>query len=116
MKTLTLLFGLVFLIDSGEIFAQRMEIPSSVFYYQPAASVFGSEAAWVNPAGLARYSAASLQLIAGLHDDTQARSWGLVTTRDRLAMAYRNVYMPDGDDLKEYLFALGTTLGDGTHV
>lgn len=116
MKYLSVLISLVLLINSGDAHAQRIAIPSQVFYYQPAASVFGAEAAWVNPAGLARYNATSLQFMTGLHDDKQARSWGFVTNRDRLAMAYRNVYNPDGDDLKEYLFAFGMTLGNGTHL
>lgn len=116
VKQFAVLISLVVLIVSGDVCAQRMAVPSSIFYYQPAASVFGAEAAWINPAGLARYSATSVQFIAGLHDDEQARSWGFVSSRDRFAMAYRNVYNPDGADLKEYLFALGMTLGNGSHL
>jgi len=111
-----LLTGLLILAAVTNAPAQRVSIPQSVFYYQPAASVFGSEAAWVNPAGLSRYAASSFQLMSVYEDERLAKSWGFVTNRDRLAMAYRNLHNPDGDDLQEYLFALGMTMGGSTHL
>jgi len=104
------------LVAASEVSAQRISVPQSVFYYQPAASVFGAEAAWVNPAGLSRYGASSIQLMSVYENDHLAKSWGFVTNRDRFAMAYRNLENPDGDDLKEYIFALGMTMGGNTHL
>ena len=110
------LIGIVVVAIGSATSAQRVSKLQSVFYYQPAASVFGSEAAWVNPAGLSRYAASSFQFMSTYDHDKVARSWGFVTNRDRLATAYRSLYNPDGDDFKEYLFALGMTLGSGTHL
>ncbi len=91
---------------------KRIEIPSEVFYYQPAASVFGLEAAWVNPAGLARFEAPGFQLMADYYSGDYGESWGMVTGRDRLAVAYREIHNRMGANFKEHVFAGGVILGE----
>ena len=83
-----------------------------VFYYQPAATVFGAEAAWVNPAALADYKVSSFQLLADYSGDSFAKSWGYVANSERLSTAYRRVKSPVGDDYQEYVFASAMKLGD----
>ncbi len=91
--------------------AERIEIPGGVFYYQPAASVFGSEATWINPAALARYRVAGFQFMADYFDSDYARSWGSVVSREGLAVAYRTLHNPDGDDYKDYIWTTAMPLG-----
>ncbi|MEW5995533.1 MAG: hypothetical protein AB1744_14210, partial [Candidatus Zixiibacteriota bacterium] len=89
----------------------RIPLPDGVFYYKPAASVFGPEAAWINPAILSRYSAAGYQLMTDFTHDASFKSWGAVVNHERLALAYRNLYNPGGEDYKEYVFAVAMSLG-----
>lgn len=96
--------------------SQRLTLPEGVFYFQPASSVFGSEAVWVNPAGLARYKSAGFQLLADYADDSFARSWGWVVSRDRLSTAYRRIEVADGDDYQEWVFAAAMSLGSKLHI
>jgi protease-4 len=96
--------------------AQRLQIPEGVFYFQPASSVFGPEAVWVNPAGLARYKSAGFQILADYADDEFAKSWGWVISRDRLSTAYRRLEVPDGDDYQEWVFAAAMSLGSRVHL
>jgi protease-4 len=85
----------------------RIPIPDDVFYYQPAASVFGSEAIWVNPAALARYKAISLQLMADYNNGNYAKSWGVALSRTQIGLAYRRIYNPNGQNFKEFVYASG---------
>ncbi len=90
---------------------QRIASPDGVFYYQPAASVFGTEAAWVNPAGLGRYTASSFQVIGDYFDGNIVKSWGFVTQAERLTTTFRRVKNPAGDDYSEWIFGAGVPLG-----
>ncbi len=98
-------------IHVSKAHAERVEMPSGVFYYQPAATVFGSEAAWVNPAALARYRILGFQFMADYYDGDYARSWGSVISREALSVAHRTLYNPDGDDYKEYVLAASIPVG-----
>ena len=89
---------------------ERIPVPDGVFYYQPAASVNGSEAAWMNPAVLGTFSLDGIQVMADYFDESFARSWGLLAQHEHLAAAYRRVCNPTGVDYKEYLFASGLSL------
>ena len=95
--------------------AQRVDIPKTLFYYQPAASVFGSEAVWVNPAGLSLYRASDVQIFADYYKGDFAKSWGTVFTRDGFGIAYRKVHVADDTDYKEYIFSGGMKFGSNTH-
>jgi hypothetical protein len=55
--------------------AERVPEPPGVFYYQPASTVFGGEATWVNPAGLGKYKIGSFQFIGDYLDGSYFRSW-----------------------------------------
>jgi hypothetical protein len=86
-------------------------IPDGIFYYKPAANVFGSEAAWINPASLVQYNAFSYQIITDYHDGIYGKSWGVVIERQSLAFAYRYLANPEGSNYREYLLAGSTHLG-----
>lgn len=90
---------------------ERLALPPDVFYYQPAASVFGAEAIWINPAGLGRFDAAGFQIIADYYAGDYVKSWGWALHRDRLSSAYRHVNNPGGADYDEWLWAGGIRLG-----
>ncbi len=90
---------------------KRIRIPEDVFYYQPAASVFGSEAAWINPAGLGRYDIAGFQLMGEYYNGDYAKSWAAAIFRERVTTAYRHLHNPVGDNYDEWLVAMGTGVG-----
>ncbi|MEW6051287.1 MAG: signal peptide peptidase SppA [Candidatus Zixiibacteriota bacterium] len=90
---------------------KRIAQPEGVFYYQPAASVFGSEAVWVNPAGLGRFNSSSMQVMADYFDGDVARSWGWVVQADRLSTAFRYLDDQFGGNFKEWVFAGGMPVG-----
>jgi len=94
----------------------RIMALDGVFYYQPAASVFGAEAAWVNPGALGRYRSSSLLLMADYHEGRYGRSWGTCLSRDGLAVAYRTVYNPSGSDVREWIFSGGVPIGQRVHL
>lgn len=113
-----LLTGLLFTaagIKAGET-DKRIPLPSQVFYYQPAASVLGSEASWVNPAGLGTYKVAGFQLMADYERGDYARSWGATIYHDRLTTAYRYIDNPDGGNFEEFLGAAGFSFGPGVNL
>jgi protease-4 len=90
---------------------RRVPIPDDVYYYQPASTVFGSEAAWVNPAGLAKYDVAGFQFMADYADGQVAKSWGGVAYGDRVVTGLRHIDRPDGGDFDEWLVSAGAGLG-----
>lgn len=92
----------------------RIPIPEGLFYYEPAATVYGAEAAWVNPARLARYKVASFQLMADYFDGSLARSWGYVVGRNQLTVAYRYLDRPGEGVYREWIWGGGFSLPGGT--
>jgi len=102
-------------LGMSSVRSQRVPLPEGVFYYKPAASVFGAEAAWVNPAGLGRYNASSFQVMADYADGYCFKSWGTVIDREQIAVAYRYLDKPDSVNYREYLFAAGMSLGRKLH-
>jgi len=87
------------------------ERPAGVFYYQPVSSVFGAEATWVNPAGLAFYDASAFQVMFDQRKDGDGADWGAVIVRDNLGIGYRRLDNPVGDDTQEWVWAAGMKLG-----
>jgi len=107
LLTLLLSGGLCSRPAAGE----RIIMPEGVFYYQPAASVFGTEAAWINPAALARYRIAGFQFMADYFEGKYGKNYGSVVGREGLALAYRRIYNPDFEDYVEYTLAGAMRLG-----
>lgn len=106
-----LLPALLLLCSCNILAGERVIIPDDVFYYQPAASVFGAEAVWVNPAGLSRFNITGYQFMADQLDGQYGKSWGSVVHRHRLSIAYREIDNPGSTDFQEYVFAGGFPLG-----
>lgn len=105
------------LVVFGSVRAQdpdRIPIPEGLFYYQPAATVYGAEAAWVNPARLAHYKVASFQLMADYLDGSFGRSWGYVIGRNQLTVAYRYLDRPDEGVYREWVWGGGFALPGGS--
>lgn len=102
------LFVNLFTISSH---AARVQIPEGVFYYQPAASVFGSEAVWCNPSVLGWYDAVEYQLMTEYYNSSFGKSWGSVVNRKGISVAYRHLYNPEEKDCNEYVFGSGIPLG-----
>lgn len=92
--------------------SKRIPIPEGIFYYQPAASVYGAEAAWVNPSILGWYKAASYQIIADYSNTSYAKSWGTVVARHNIATATRHIYNPDERDYNEFVISTGMAMGN----
>lgn len=95
---------------------RRIPIPGDVFYYEPAATVSGSESSWINPAGLGTYKVAGFQLMADYAHGDYGKSWGACLYHDRLTTAYRYIYNPTGTNFEEFLWASGFSIGTGTSV
>lgn len=91
----------------------RIPIPEGLFYYNPASTVFGIEAAWINPAQLSRSEAGSYQLLADYFDGKFARSYGFAVGKESITMAYRYLDKPDQGIFKEWVFAAGLGLPGG---
>ncbi len=91
--------------------AERIPIPDGIFYYAPAASVFGSEAVWTDPAALGHYKATEFEIMLDYRDGTFARSWGGVINRQGFALAQRYLDNPDGNNFREYILAYGVPFG-----
>ena len=91
----------------------RVFEPEGAFYYQPAASVFGSEAVWVNPAALGRFSVTGFQVMADYADRSFGKDWGILAQREHVSIAYRNIRYPGGPNYHEYIYAAGFPMGQG---
>ncbi|MBD3402316.1 signal peptide peptidase SppA [candidate division GN15 bacterium] len=104
--TLVLLTGFFAPVSAGE----RIPIPKGVFYHQPAADAFGLDAAWNNPAELARYKARSAQVMADYFDGSFGRSWGFAVGGERITTAYRYLDLPGQGIFKEWIWAGGFSL------
>ena len=89
---------------------ERIPIPGGVFYYQPASTVFGAEAAWVNPAGLGRFNSPSAQTMVDYANDDLAKSWGWVSGAEQMALAWRKLEDSQGD-FKEWVLAGALPVG-----
>ncbi|MFQ5453415.1 MAG: hypothetical protein ACE5D6_04430 [Candidatus Zixiibacteriota bacterium] len=112
-----LLFLVFIVILTGQpVFSLQIDIPRGVFYYQPAASVFGSEAAWINPAGLGRYRNTSYQVMADYFDGNYLKSWGTVMNKEGIGIAYRKLNNPIGEDYREYIFASSVPVGGRVYL
>lgn len=91
--------------------AQRIALPAGVFYYQPAASVSGCPAAWVNPAGLGAPRRPEGQVMADYYRGDYGKSWGLAVRSEALGVAYRYLDYPAVSAYKEYVLAGGFPVG-----
>lgn len=90
---------------------ERLQQPNGIFYFESAATVFGSQAAWANPGALARVQMADGQLIGEYFDERFFDSWGTVSAHNGAAFAFRHLDVPDDTDFDEFLVGLGTSLG-----
>ncbi|MGH8015725.1 MAG: hypothetical protein ACREBV_06000, partial [Candidatus Zixiibacteriota bacterium] len=91
--------------------SQPVPFPEGVFLYKSASNVFGFESAWVNPAGLGRFTGNGVMLMADYFDGNIAKSWGALVNGEQSAMAYRRLDNPNGKDFQEWVFASGIGLG-----
>ncbi|HWR84249.1 MAG TPA: signal peptide peptidase SppA [Candidatus Deferrimicrobium sp.] len=96
---------------AGPLMAERLPMPDGVFYYKPAASVFGAEAAWTNPAALSRYRTSSVQVISDIEAGSTFKSWGAVINREQIGAAYRVLRDSLGQHYREVLLASSVALG-----
>ena len=106
-----LMATLIFLAAASSSPGQRIPEPEGVFYYQPAASVFGGEALWINPAGLARYNADGMQLMGDYRDGEWLKSTGLLLYRRKIGLARRTLAQPFDSTIKEWVAGVGLQLG-----
>ena len=106
---------LLLAVSAAPVKPERIPLPEGVFYYQPAAAVFGVEAGWVNPAALGEFYPGGFQIMADHYDGQFAKSWGAAVCRDRLTLAYRNLDRDD-EEYKEIIFAGGMPIVRGTSL
>jgi protease-4 len=107
-----LLFAIVSVaLSANGAQGERLPQPDGIFYYQPAASVFGAEALWVNPAGLSAYRADGIQLISDYRDGDWFKNKGLLLYRQRMALVYRTLEQPFDSTTKEWIVGLGLEMG-----
>ena len=89
----------------------RFPIPDDVFYFRPAASVFGAEALWCNPAALSEYKTRSFQIIGEIADGYVGRSWGTVSNERSFALGHRQIYLKEETDIQEWIGGVGFSAG-----
>ncbi len=107
----SLCLAIMLMISAAGVHADRLVQPSGIFYYQPAASVFGGEALWNNPAGLSAYSADGLQIIGDYRNGDWFKSKGLLVHARRMGIAYRSLAQPSDSTLKEWIVGMGVPVG-----
>ncbi len=113
------LIVLLFVLAGINVQAQtpeRFPLPEGLFYYMPAATVHGVEAAWVNPSALASFNFSVMQGMVDYEDGNYAKSWGVAMNKDKFALAYRSIYNPTGNDYKEWIYAGGMNFGSRLYV
>ncbi len=111
-KFILLLLILATGIIHSPVLGERIPTQNGLFYYQPAASVYGAEAAWVNSSILGWYHAASYQIIADYSNSSYAKSWGTVVARHNFATATRHIDNPGGKAYNEYVMSSGMAIGN----
>jgi protease IV len=89
----------------------RFSIPDDVFYFRPAATVFGAEALWCNPAALSEYKTRSVQLIGEIADGYVGRSWGTVSNERSFALGNRHIFLKEETDIQEWIGGVGFSAG-----
>lgn len=114
-KCLAFLGFLIVVLPVSLFGAPRLVLPDNLFFYQPAASVFGPEAVWTNPAALSRYSNPSVLLLTDAEPSKFGTGWGIVGSSDRIASAFRSADLPDGK-FREYLIGGGFALSREFHL
>ncbi len=103
------LFAVLFVCSN--LSAERIPSPEGVFYYQPASSVTGFEAVWVDPSALVWYRHSGFQLMFDYGNSSFGRSWGTVVNRRSVAIGYRYLDDGSGDIISEYIVATGMNIG-----
>lgn len=98
-KFILLLLILATGIIHSPVLGNRIPTQNGLFYYQPAASVYGAEAAWVNPSILGWYRAASYQIIADYSNSTYAKSWGTVVASSSSLVTSEIVKRPNDEGI-----------------
>ncbi|MBI5267754.1 MAG: S49 family peptidase, partial [candidate division Zixibacteria bacterium] len=90
---------------------ERFPLPTGAFYYQPAGTVFGGEAIWINPAGMGRYDADGLQMMADYRDGRAVKTWGALAHRKRMGIAYRQIEQASDSTIREFVIGSGVKMG-----
>ncbi len=112
-----LLFATLILLTAvSSSSGQRVPEPEGVFYYQPAAGVFGGEALWMNPAGLASYEADGMQIMGDYREGKWFKSNGMLVHRKGIGFAYRSLVQPFDSTIKEWVVGLGLQLGSSLEI
>jgi protease-4 len=103
LNVILLLMACASSVSAGE----RFPMPVGAFYYQPAGTVFGGEAIWINPAGLGRYDADGLQVMGDYRNGRAVKTWGALVHRKGVGIAYRQIEQPSDATIREWIFAAG---------
>jgi hypothetical protein len=109
--TITVIAFLILIATANSEAGERVPFPDGVYYYKSASNVFGFEAAWINPAGLARYTGIGVLLMADYYNGDIFKSWGGLVNGEQSAFGYRRLDNPNGEDYQEWLLASGLGLG-----
>lgn len=108
---LGLLLGVCLAVSVSGQDSSRISLPNAVYYYVPASTVFGPEAAWTNPAGIGRYRASAAEFMADYYDKQYLKNWGGIFNFRNLAIAYRSLNGKSEPEYHEYLLAGGVPMG-----
>jgi hypothetical protein len=102
---------LLFFITSKLPASDRIYLPGDVYYHRFASSVCNPEAIWINPAGLGIERKLNLQYMVTYHSGDFTGDWGIAMTGDGIGMAYRKVEDYLGVGYSEFLYGVGTGIG-----
>lgn len=105
---LTLLLQPVFVQPANVFASPRVLSPEGVFFHRFASATSGSEAIWINPAGLGSYLTSTTAIMYDWRDPGFGDDRGLFFSAQGLGYAYRKLKALDGvEDYKEHSFAFG---------
>lgn len=98
---------LVMTSSAGWTASPRAPIPEGVYFHRFAASVYGAEAVWTNPAALALYATPTTLFMFDYRDPGFGDDRGLTLSSKSMGYSYRKLSsLGFGQDYSEHIFAL----------
>ncbi len=107
-RTILCALGVMVIISSaGWAASPRAPIPEGVYFHRFAASVYGAEAVWTNPAALALYATPTVLFMFDYRDPGFGDDRGLTLSSQSVGYSYRKLSgLGISQDYSEHIFAL----------
>jgi hypothetical protein len=87
--------------------AERIILPSNIYYNVFGSQASGAGAIWAGPAWLGLNETINIAYIADYYDGGLTKDWGLILAGDKGGIAYRHIKDYLGKNYNEYIFGVG---------